>query len=83
MVGHQPMLIASLLLYFAGGLIMLWSPNVYVLLFGRLIDGFGVSLAVTLILVYIFETAPLEIRSLLNMLSHNSPALAACSSPTV
>ncbi|XP_020164456.1 monosaccharide-sensing protein 2 [Aegilops tauschii subsp. strangulata] len=65
-VGRRPMLIASSLLYFLGGLVMLWSPNVYVLLIARLIDGFGVGLAVTLVPVYISETAPPEIRGLLN-----------------
>ncbi|OEL23208.1 Monosaccharide-sensing protein 2 [Dichanthelium oligosanthes] len=67
-VGRRPMLIASSLLYFAGGLIMLWSPNVLVLLLARLVDGFGVGLAVTLVPVYISETAPPEIRGLLNTL---------------
>ncbi|KAL5222713.1 hypothetical protein ABZP36_027426 [Zizania latifolia] len=68
MVGRRPMLIASSLLYFIGGLVMFWSPNVYVLLLGRLVDGFGVGLAVTLVPVYISETAPPEIRGLLNTL---------------
>ncbi|XP_015697785.2 monosaccharide-sensing protein 2-like [Oryza brachyantha] len=67
-VGRRPMLIASSLLYFAGGLIMLWSPNVYVLLLARLVDGFGVGLAVTLVPVYISETSPPEIRGRLNTL---------------
>ncbi|RCV20433.1 hypothetical protein SETIT_4G055400v2 [Setaria italica] len=67
-VGRRPMLIASSLLYFAGGLIMMWSPNVVVLLLARLVDGFGVGLAVTLVPVYISETAPPEIRGLLNTL---------------
>nr|CAB3469108.1 unnamed protein product [Digitaria exilis] len=67
-LGRRPMLIASSLLYFAGGLIMLWSPNVLVLLLARLVDGFGVGLAVTLVPVYISETAPPEIRGLLNTL---------------
>ncbi|XP_074308694.1 monosaccharide-sensing protein 2-like [Silene latifolia] len=67
-VGRRPMLIASSLLYFLGGLVMLWSPNVYILLLGRLFDGFGVGLAVTLVPVYISETAPPEIRGRLNTL---------------
>ncbi|KAG6406170.1 hypothetical protein SASPL_133769 [Salvia splendens] len=50
MVGRRPMLILS-------GLIMLWSPNVYVLLLAWLLDGFGVGLAVTLVPLYISETA--------------------------
>ncbi|KAH7511004.1 hypothetical protein ACOSP7_011327 [Xanthoceras sorbifolium] len=67
-LGRRPMLIISSVLYFVSGLIMLWSPNVYVLLIARLFDGFGVGLAVTLIPVYISETAPSEIRGLLNTL---------------
>ncbi|URE08055.1 Sugar transporter [Musa troglodytarum] len=67
-VGRRPLLIISSVLYFVSGLIMLWSPNVYVLLLARLIDGFGIGLAVTLVPVYISETAPSEIRGLLNTL---------------
>ncbi|KAJ8423340.1 hypothetical protein Cgig2_029734 [Carnegiea gigantea] len=67
-LGRRPMLVISSLLYFLGGLVLFWSPNVYVLLLGRLLDGFGVGLAVTLIPVYISETAPPEIRGQLNTL---------------
>ncbi|KAJ1692511.1 hypothetical protein LUZ63_009209 [Rhynchospora breviuscula] len=67
-VGRRPMLIISSILYFLSGLIMFWSPNVYILLLARLIDGFGIGLAVTLVPVYISETAPPEIRGLLNTL---------------
>lgn len=67
-IGRKPMLIVSSMLYFVSGLVMLWSPNVYVLLLARLLDGFGIGLAVTLIPVYISETAPPEIRGLLNTL---------------
>ncbi|GAB2300477.1 Monosaccharide-sensing protein 2 [Dionaea muscipula] len=67
-VGRRPMLITSSLLYFVSGLVMLWSPNVYVLLLARLLDGFGIGLAVTLIPLYISETAPPDIRGLLNTL---------------
>lgn len=66
--GRRPMLIISSVLYFLSGLLMLWAPNVYMLLFARLIDGFGIGLAVTLVPVYISETAPAEIRGLLNTL---------------
>jgi MFS family permease len=48
-VGRRPMLIASSLLYSAGSLIVLWSPNVFVLLLSRLVHGFGIGLAVTLV----------------------------------
>ncbi|KAJ1260852.1 hypothetical protein BS78_10G264400 [Paspalum vaginatum] len=67
-VGRRPMLIASSLLYFASSLLMIWSPSVLVLLLARLVDGFGVGLAVTLVPVYISETSPPEIRGLLNTL---------------
>ncbi|XP_044510389.1 monosaccharide-sensing protein 2 [Mangifera indica] len=67
-LGRRPMLILSSVLYFISGLIMLWSPNVYVLCLARLLDGFGIGLAVTLVPVYISETAPSEIRGSLNTL---------------
>lgn len=67
-VGRRPMLITSAVLYFLSGLVMLWAPNVYVLLLARLIDGFGIGLAVTLVPLYISETAPTDIRGLLNTL---------------
>ncbi|EYU30848.1 hypothetical protein ABFS82_08G212600 [Erythranthe guttata] len=67
-LGRRPMLIASSILYFLSGLVMLWAPNVEILLLARLLDGFGIGLAVTLVPVYISETAPPEIRGLLNTL---------------
>ncbi|KAL2928387.1 Monosaccharide-sensing protein 2 [Bienertia sinuspersici] len=67
-VGRRPMMITSSVCFFVSALIMLWSPNVYVLLFGRLLDGFGSGLAVTLVPLYISETAPTEIRGSLNTL---------------
>lgn len=67
-LGRRPMLIISSVLYFVSGLVMLWAPNVYILLLGRLLDGFGIGLAVTLVPVYISETAPPEIRGSLNTL---------------
>ncbi|XP_030523788.1 monosaccharide-sensing protein 2-like [Rhodamnia argentea] len=65
-VGRRPMMIISSVLYFVSGLIMLWAPSVYMLLLGRLFDGFGIGIAVTLIPIYISETAPSEIRGQLN-----------------
>ncbi|OIW14771.1 hypothetical protein TanjilG_05392 [Lupinus angustifolius] len=67
-VGRKPMLIISSMLYFVGGLVMLWSPNVYVLCLARLVDGFGIGLAVTLVPVYISEISPSDIRGSLNTL---------------
>lgn len=65
-LGRRPMMIISSVLYFVSGLIMLWAPSVYVLLLGRLSCGFGIGLAITLIPIYISETAPSEIRGQLN-----------------
>ncbi|KAF3791256.1 Monosaccharide-sensing protein 2 [Nymphaea thermarum] len=67
-LGRRPMLIVSSVLYFLSGLVMLWSPNVYILVLGRLMDGLGIGLAVTLVPVYISETAPSDIRGQLNTL---------------
>lgn len=65
-VGRRPMLVASSLLYALAGLLMLWSPNVQLLLLSRLVGGLAVGLAVTLVPVYISETAPAETRGRLN-----------------
>ncbi|KAL2489510.1 Monosaccharide-sensing protein 2 [Forsythia ovata] len=67
-IGRHPMLILSSMFYFIGGLIMLWSPSVYALLLARLLNGFGIGLAVTLVPLYISETAPSDIRGFLNTL---------------
>ncbi|KNA14736.1 hypothetical protein SOVF_104880 [Spinacia oleracea] len=67
-IGRRPMMIISSLCYFISALIMLWSPNIYVLLLGRLLDGCGNGLVVTLVPLYISETAPTEIRGSLNTL---------------
>lgn len=66
--GRVPMLILSSVFYVLGGLLMLWSPNIYVLLFARLVEGFGVGLALTLVPLYISEMTPPEMRGLLNTL---------------
>ncbi|KAM7253032.1 hypothetical protein ACFE04_025650 [Oxalis oulophora] len=67
MIGPHPMLIPSSLLYFVSGLVMFSSPNIFVLCFARLLDGFGIGLA-DLVPVYISETSPPEIRGALNTL---------------
>lgn len=67
-LGRRTMLIMSSLLFFLSGLVMLWSPNVYVLLYARLLDGFGTGLAVTLVPAYISEIAPPDSRGTLNTL---------------
>lgn len=68
LLGRRPMLIISSLLYFVSSLVMFWSPNVYILLLARLLDGLGIGLAITLVPLYISEISPPEIRGLLNTL---------------
>ncbi|KAF1893419.1 hypothetical protein Lal_00001892 [Lupinus albus] len=75
-VGRRPMLIISSMMYLLSSLVMMWSPNVYVLCLARLLDGFGIGLAVTLVPVYISETAPSHIRGSLNTLPQFSGSAA-------
>ncbi|XP_023748498.1 monosaccharide-sensing protein 2 [Lactuca sativa] len=77
-IGRRPMLIISSMFYFTSGLVMFWSPNVYVLLIARLLDGFGIGLAVTLVPLYISETAPSDIRGLLNTLPQFTGSIGMC-----
>lgn len=67
-LGRRLMLIISSILYSISSLVMLWSPNVYILLLARLLDGFGIGLAITLVPAYISEIAPSETRGQLNTL---------------
>ncbi|KAK6120846.1 hypothetical protein DH2020_045411 [Rehmannia glutinosa] len=69
-LGRRPMLIISSVFYILSGVLMLWSPNVYLLLFARLLDGFGIGLAVTYVPLYISEMSPPETRGLLSTLPH-------------
>ncbi|KAG9144551.1 hypothetical protein Leryth_010771 [Lithospermum erythrorhizon] len=72
--GRRPLLIVSSVFYFFSSFVMLWSPNVYILLLGRLLDGFGIGLAVTIVPIYISETAAAEVRGFLNTL----PQFSGC-----
>eukprot|EP00250_Pteridium_aquilinum_P010961 c19748_g3_i1 orf=157-2505(-) len=65
-LGRRNTMRISSLIYCIGALLMVWSPNVYMLLVARLIDGVGVGLAVTVTPMYISEIAPSEIRGELN-----------------
>ncbi|KAI7728017.1 hypothetical protein M8C21_006084, partial [Ambrosia artemisiifolia] len=77
-IGRRPMLVVSSLFYFVSGLVMFWSPNVYVLLVARLLDGFGIGLAVTLVPLYISETAPSDIRGTLNTFPQFTGSIGMC-----
>ncbi|GLJ44201.1 hypothetical protein SUGI_0922790 [Cryptomeria japonica] len=65
-IGRRTLLIISSVLYSVSALVMFWSPNVYVLLLARLLDGFGIGLALTLVPAYISEIAPSDTRGTLN-----------------
>lgn len=67
-IGRQPLIILSSVLYFIGGLLIFWAPNIHVLLAARLIDGFGVGLAVVFVPVYISEISPSDERGFFNTL---------------
>lgn len=71
-IGRRTLLIVSSLLYSVSALVMFWSPNVYVLLLARLLDGFGIGLALTLVPAYISEIAPSDTRGKLNTLPQMS-----------
>ena len=68
MFGRRPMLITASIMFFLSGLVMLWAPNVIVILFSRLLNGIAIALAMTLTPLYISEIAPPDIRGLLNTL---------------
>ncbi|KAM3261950.1 hypothetical protein ACQJBY_052560 [Aegilops geniculata] len=65
--GRWAMLLTSAVLSFVSALLVIfWSQHVYMLLFARLIQGFSIGLAVTLVPLYIVETAPPDMRGKLS-----------------
>ena len=69
LLGRRPMLIISSIMYFTGGMIMLWAPNVYVVMLSRVFEGIGIALAMVLNPLYISEIAPADIRGQLTTLT--------------
>ncbi|KAL6654235.1 hypothetical protein ACP70R_007700 [Stipagrostis hirtigluma subsp. patula] len=61
-LGRRVVLVHSSLLLFSGGVLMMWSPNIYVLLLARLIVGSGSGLVFTCVPIYISETSPPNMR---------------------
>lgn len=61
-LGRRAVLIHSSLLLFSGGILMLWSPNIYILLLARLIVGSGSGLVFTCVPIYISETSSPDMR---------------------
>jgi MFS family permease len=64
-LGRRAILIQSSLILLSGGLLMLWSPNIYILLLARLIVGSGSGLVFTCVPIYISEISPPTMRGLL------------------
>ncbi|TVU48526.1 hypothetical protein EJB05_08164 [Eragrostis curvula] len=65
-LGRRKMLIASAMSYFVGSILTLLTWSTSMLLFTRLMSGFGIGLAMTIAPLYISEIAPTEKRGLLN-----------------
>lgn len=65
-LGRRKILSIAAVIICIGAVLMVWSPNVYMLLLARVIDGVGVGIAVTVAPMYISEIAPSEIRGELN-----------------
>ncbi|KAG8090521.1 hypothetical protein GUJ93_ZPchr0011g26939 [Zizania palustris] len=61
-LGRRAALIYSSLLLISGGLLMAWSPNIYILLLARVIVGSGSGLVFTSVPIYISETSPPNMR---------------------
>ncbi|KAG2563476.1 monosaccharide-sensing protein 2-like [Panicum virgatum] len=69
-LGRRAILVHSSLLLLFGGLLMLWSPNIYILLLARLFVGSGSGLVFTCVPIYISETSPPNLRGLLVTMPH-------------
>ncbi|CAM6129022.1 unnamed protein product [Calypogeia fissa] len=61
-LGRRFMLTVSGVLFAIAAVIMVWSPNIYVLIFGRFVVGAAIGLAATIVPILISESAPTEIR---------------------
>lgn len=72
MLGRRPMLVISSVMYFLSGLVVLWAPNVYVVLFSRVLVGIAIALAVALTPLYISEISPADIRGQLTTVTQFS-----------
>ncbi|KAM0888630.1 hypothetical protein ACQ4PT_028213 [Festuca glaucescens] len=74
--GRRMMLLVSAVLSFITAMMVIfWSQQVYMLLLTRLVMGFSIGLAVTLVPIYISEIAPSEIRGKLNTFPQLSGSL--------
>lgn len=69
LIGRRPLLIASSIMFFFNGLVILWAPSVTVVLLSRILDGVAIAFAITLTPLYISEIAPADIRGQLTTLT--------------
>lgn len=60
--GRKPITLFSSVVFIVGAVIMAATPNYGVLIFGRLVVGFGVGLASMIVPVYLSEVAPRTLR---------------------
>ncbi|KAJ4733920.1 Major facilitator superfamily protein [Rhynchospora pubera] len=64
-IGRRVELITAALLYFSGGLVTGYAPDLLILIIGRLIYGIGIGIAMHGAPLYIAETSPSQIRGTL------------------
>ncbi|KAJ3704558.1 hypothetical protein LUZ61_008263 [Rhynchospora tenuis] len=64
-IGRRVELITAALLYFSGGLVTGYAPDLLILIIGRLIYGIGIGMAMHGAPLYIAETSPSQIRGTL------------------
>ncbi|KAI6647915.1 Solute carrier family 2, facilitated glucose transporter member 12-like [Oopsacas minuta] len=64
-LGRKVSIIIDAIVFIVGALILLFSVNYWMLVLGRLIVGYGISLNVTAAVVYVSEISPAKNRGLL------------------
>ncbi|KAJ3681886.1 hypothetical protein LUZ60_014459 [Juncus effusus] len=64
-IGRRVELITASILYFAGGLVTGFAPDLIILIIGRVIYGLGIGMAMHGAPLYIAETSPSKIRGTL------------------
>ncbi|KAI9113615.1 hypothetical protein K1719_015542 [Acacia pycnantha] len=72
MFGRRTMLIISSVTFILSAFVILWAPNVYIILMARLLSGGANALAVTLTPLYISEISPPDVRGLLTTVTQFS-----------
>lgn len=61
-IGRKRTIIYSLLVFLMGGFITIFSPNIEMFMFGRLIMGFGLGSVFLVGAIYVIEISPIETR---------------------